>query len=142
MNKKAVSPVIATLLMIAIAVAASILVYVWSIGLIGTLQTGGGQQTREQIELDAYDWSVPTGLVLHLRNVGSSAITVDAIYIQGVQAATSLTNVLNVQSGAVAVSISVPSTGVTYASGAAYTVKVVTASGGVFTFSCICGHAA
>jgi flagellin-like protein len=54
-NGKAVSPVIATLLMIAIAVAAAILVYVWSMGLVGTLQGTGGQQTREQLIMEAYD---------------------------------------------------------------------------------------
>jgi len=51
-NRKAVSPVIATLLVIAIAVAAALLVYVWAMGLIGGLQTGGGEQVTEQITLD------------------------------------------------------------------------------------------
>jgi len=54
LNRKAISPVIATLLMIAIAVAASILVYVWSMGLVGSLQGTGGQQTREQLIMEAY----------------------------------------------------------------------------------------
>ncbi|HID16824.1 TPA: hypothetical protein EYP26_00870, partial [Candidatus Bathyarchaeota archaeon] len=54
-SRKAISPVIAVLLMIAIAVAAAILVYTWSMGLVGSLQGTGGQQTREQIVLEAYD---------------------------------------------------------------------------------------
>lgn len=47
-DEKGVSPVIAVLLMIAIAVAASILVYVWSMGLIGTLTTGGGSRQENK----------------------------------------------------------------------------------------------
>jgi flagellin-like protein len=136
LNRKAVSPVIAVLLMIAIAVAASVLVYVWSMGLIGTLQTGGGQQVREQIELDAYAWN-STGLTLYLRNVGSSNVVVDAIYIEGVQKLQGATT-LNVQGPAVKVTVA-GATG--YTDGVAYTIKIVTKTGGVFTFSCIYGHA-
>ena len=61
-NNRAVSAVIATLLLIAIAVAAAIIVYVFSIGLLGGLQTSGGQQVKQQVIMEAYDWtgSVPT----------------------------------------------------------------------------------
>ncbi|MEM2962583.1 MAG: archaellin/type IV pilin N-terminal domain-containing protein, partial [Candidatus Bathyarchaeia archaeon] len=66
-GRRAVSPVIATLLMIAIAVAAAILVYVWSMGLVGTLQGGGGKQTTEQIILEAYDATKSNEWTLYLR---------------------------------------------------------------------------
>ena len=138
LNRRAVSPVIAVLLMIAIAVAAAILVYVWSMGLIGGLQTGGGQQVREQVIMDAYDWKTAT-LTLYIRNVGSQDVTIAAIYIEGVQATTC----------AVAIPIQVLSTfsgltasGLTLTSGAAYTIKVITITGAVFTFACIYGKGA
>jgi len=141
LNRKAVSPVIAVLLMIAIAVAASVLVYVWSMGLIGTLQAGGGQQVREQIEMDAYDWIPASGdtLVLNLRNVGATNVVVDEVYVAG-EACGYSSQSLTVMGGAVAVTVDPP--GTSYTSGVAYTIKVVTTTGGVFTFSCIFGHSA
>ena len=135
LNKKAVSPVIAVLLMIAIAVAAAILVYVWSMGLIGTLQTGGGQQVREQIEMVAYDWSVNGTLVLHLKNVGASDVIVDNVYVEGVANPMSVSIPVRGSADATATNFGAATPGV------AYTVKVVTQSGGVFSFSCIAGHA-
>jgi len=140
MNRRAVSPVISVLLMVAVAVAAAILVYVWGMGLIGTLQTGGGSQTREQIELDAYNWKT-ADLVLYLRNVGASNVVVDAVYMAGEQATAGAGTILTVQGPVVAVTVSPPGP-ITLVDGVAYTIKVVTLSGGVFTFSCIYGRGA
>jgi flagellin-like protein len=138
LNRKAVSPVIAVLLMIAIAVAAAILVYVWSMGLIGTLQTGGGQQVREQVELDAYDWKTTAGtLNLYLRNVGSTDVSVAAVYVEGVQDWTGA-SVISIHS---LITLGV-STGTSLTSGAAYTIKVVTVTGAVFSFACVYGRGA
>jgi flagellin-like protein len=138
-NRKAVSPVIATLLMIAIAVAAAILVYVWSMGLVGTLQGTGGQQTREQLIMEAYDATDTTTWKLHLRNVGPTSITVSAVYIEGKPAASNATGSIS-PSQKVTLGVTLPS-GFTPTSGAAYTVKVVTASGAVFSYSVIAGRA-
>lgn len=44
-NNHAVSDIIAALLLIAIAVAAAVLLYIFSIGLLGSLGSSGGQQT-------------------------------------------------------------------------------------------------
>ena len=140
-TKKGVSPVIAVLLMIAIAVAAAILVYVWAMGLIGTLTGTGGQQVKEQIIMDAYNWQTPAGpMTIYMRNVGSSQIIVDAVYVGGASAASGLSSQLNLQSTASVFSVSVP-TSISATSGVGYTVKVITKTGGVFTFSVICGSA-
>jgi len=136
-NRKAVSPVIATLLMIAIAVAAAILVYVWSMGLVGTLQGTGGQQTREQIIMEAYDATTATW-TLYLRNVGPTSANVTAIYVEGKLAANP--KKIITPSGATSITFSSP-TGLTLTPGAAYTVKIVTASGAVFSYSVIAGRA-
>jgi flagellin-like protein len=148
-NRKAVSPVIATLLVIAIAVAAALLVYVWAMGLIGGLQTGGGEQVTEQITLDVYDWNASSGsLEMYLRNVGRSEITVDELYVStnsgievfdGAGASTGGT-------GDIAIgTYEIFTCGVTAGNltpGASYTIKVVTESGGVFTYSAVAGRAA
>jgi len=137
-NKKGVSPVIAVLLMIAIAVAAAILVYVWSMGLIGTLTTGGGQQVREQVILDSYRWPASGTLTLYLRNVGSAEVEVDAIYIAGNSTTIAGTKVLPVQGPAQEITVTPPG-GTSYTSGVAYTVKIVTKTGGIFSYSVIYG---
>jgi flagellin-like protein len=136
-NGRAVSPVIATLLMIAIAVAAAILVYVWSMGLVGTLQGTGGQQTREQLIVEAYN-AIGATWTLYIRNVGPTTSTIAAVYVEGtpvtVSGGTSLTPGA---SGTVTLS-NLPTT---INPGAAYTVKIVTSSGAVFSYSVIAGRA-
>jgi len=134
-SKKAVSPVIATLLMIAVAVAASVIVYVWSAGLLGTLMGGGGAQVKEQLILEAYDWST-SPLKLYLRNVGSSPFKVVAIYVGGaLSTGTPATAEMTVKAST-RIDVTYP---ITPASGTAYTIKIVTETGGVFSFTCIYG---
>jgi len=138
-SKKAVSPVIATLLMIAVAVAASVIVYVWSAGLLGTLMGGGGAQVKEQLIMEAYSWT-GSNLVLNLRNVGSTAVKVAAIYVGG-QGVTAAGLPITVPVGSLW-SVTVTAFGaMTPSDGTAYTVKVVSASGGVFSFTCTKGRA-
>jgi flagellin-like protein len=135
-SRRAVSPVIATLLMIAIAVAASIIVYVWSIGLLGGLMGSGGSQTKEQLIMEAYNWVTPATLVFTLRNVGSAASTVTSVYLGGVALTTGVTTAVGVGKSQL---FSYGTTGGTYTTGAAYTLKIVSATGGVFAFSVIDG---
>ncbi len=136
-GRKAVNPVIATLLMIAIAVAAGILVYVWSMGLVGTLQAGGGEQTKEQVMMEAYDWTTTSTLILHMRNVGTTQIDIAEIYVegnaQGQTATIAIDGTADLTCGAL---------GFTPVSGRSYSIKVVTSTGAVFSFSAICGRAA
>jgi len=139
LSTKAASPVIAVLLTIAIAVAAAILLYVWSMGLIGALQTGGGQQVREQIELDAYKWTAGGTLDLYVRNVGNKELVVDAVYVEGVSASSNMGTTLSVYGPVVKLQVTPVGT---YTPGVAYTLKIVTKTGGVFTFSVIYGHGA
>ena len=82
-NNRAVSAVIATLLLIAIAVAAAIIVYVFSIGLLGGLQTSGGQQVKQQIIMEAYNWSTLLLPQLTLRNVGPASAQFADWFVNG-----------------------------------------------------------
>jgi len=134
-SKKAVSPVIATLLMIAVAVAASVIVYVWSAGLLGTLMGGGGSQVKEQLIMEAYDWTTLGTLKLYLRNVGSAASNVTAVYVGGSPGTITSTSLNPGESKTLDVTTTAGSSGV------AVTVKVVTRTGAVFSFACIGGKA-
>ena len=85
-TNKAVSQVIAALLLIAISVAAAVLVYVFSIGLLGSLQTSGGQQSKQQVIMEAYNWPRirSTGtLTLTVRNVGPASVQFADLFING-----------------------------------------------------------
>src|SRR5579864_6195655 len=83
-RRPGVSVIIATLLLIAIAVAASIIVYVFVNSLSGNLTQQGGQQVADQVSMDAYTYpSAGTAPVVVLRNVGSASITLSAIFFDG-----------------------------------------------------------
>jgi hypothetical protein len=84
-NKKGIDTILAALLMVVIVVVASVMVYAWSTGLLGTLlvtpQTG-----KEAINMETYGWN-PNGantynVTLNLRNTGSSAITLSSYYVK------------------------------------------------------------
>nr|MDO8134759.1 hypothetical protein [Candidatus Njordarchaeum guaymaensis] len=137
-RRKALSPVIATLLMVAIAVAAAIITYVWSMGLLGGLMGTGGSQTKEQVIIEAYDWTATGTLKFVLRNVGSAQVEIAAIYLEGnsLGAAASTVTI----GSTVAYSLTVPGT-ITITSGASYVLKVISATGGTFTFSVVAGKA-
>jgi flagellin-like protein len=143
-NNRAVSAVIATLLLIAIAVAAAIVVYVFSMGLLGGLQTSGGQQVRQQVIMEAYNWAnIANPVTLTLRNVGPAQVQFADWFINGVSvtpAGACITG--GTPAGTLAVgasclvSLTAPA-GTT--SGTSYTIKIVSVDGAVFTFSAIAG---
>jgi len=149
-NNRAVSAVIATLLLIAIAVAAAIIVYVFSIGLLGGLQTSGGQQVKDQVIMEAYNWAAPATLILTLRNVGPANAQFADWFINGVaqtvptgSCATGVGTTpvvaftLGVGSSCVA---SFTGLGTSYNSGVSYVIKVVTINGAVFSYAATAGQ--
>ena len=148
-NNRAVSQVIAALLLIAIAVAAAVLLYVFSIGLLGSLGTAGGQQTKDQVVMEAYNF-VASPLVISLRNVGSASVNIGSAdyFINGVKVTTptapgggmgslqSCTSLTSFSPGTVcAVSLPYAGTLSSLISGVAYPLKVVTPDGGVFSYT-------
>jgi flagellin-like protein len=91
-HRRAVSPIIASLLLIAIAVAAGIIVYVYVNSLAGNLTGSGGSQLAQQVQLQAYSFTSVSGtgpsssnwvIDASMENVGSSSVTISAIYFDG-----------------------------------------------------------
>ena len=156
-NNRAVSEVIAALLLIAIAVAAATLLYVFAIGMLGQLSAVGGIQTKEQIILEAYSFpasSTPT-LTVTLRNVGpvTENLAKADYFVSGIQVlgtsvsfgggcptTGSASSVTPSQSCAVTMSLSTAS--ISLNPGAAYPFKMVTPTGGVFSYPVIYGYGA
>ncbi len=80
-NKRGVSPVIAVLLLIVIAVAAAVLTYLWVLGYIGTVQsTGGTEQLQEKIKIEGTDISGGYLRGIYVRNIGDATVRVNAVY--------------------------------------------------------------
>ena len=79
-NVKAVSTVLATLLMIAVAVAASLVAYAWVMGYIGG--TTGKVGKAIQIQSVA---SQGTSLLIYVQNVGQGAVTIQDVYVEGIK---------------------------------------------------------
>jgi FlaG/FlaF family flagellin (archaellin) len=158
-SKRGVSVIIAALLLIAIAVAAAVLLYVFSIGLMGSLSSSGGSQTKDQVIMEAYSWNTPpTAVTLTLRNTGSSSVVLTVpggadYFFNGISMDTVVTapptgtSCLSETSTApltpgnsCGVVITPGTLAGTITPGVAYPVKVVTPDGGVFSYSVIVGQ--
>jgi archaeal type IV pilus assembly protein PilA len=166
-----VSPIIATLLLIAITVAAGVIVYVFVSGTVGNLTQGGGQQTSQQIELTSYSFTQLTGtscttngntngttappcIIVSIKDAGGSAVTVDSIFFDGqklipnaVFAGAPITldtdgdvTFLIAHSGDLTTSYG-GYTGLplSITAGSTNTLKIVTATGGLFTYTVTAG---
>ncbi|MBS7644330.1 type IV pilin [Candidatus Bathyarchaeota archaeon] len=79
-SKKAVSPIIAVLLLIAIAVAAAVITYIWVMGFIG-MATTARVTAQGQIQIEEASFSDASHATLYVRNVGSTTVTLDAVYV-------------------------------------------------------------
>ncbi|MEZ0345793.1 MAG: archaellin/type IV pilin N-terminal domain-containing protein [Infirmifilum sp.] len=136
MTRKAVSPVIATLLLIVIAVAAAVLTYVWVTGYMGTLaprQTP--TQLQERIKIDAVSVSGTT-VSIYVSNIGDVNANVISAYVlttnSTVVCGGSLTKSTSIPPGQVT-QVTVPtSCGLT--SGTTYVAKVSTQGGTEATY--------
>ncbi|MCD6458124.1 MAG: hypothetical protein J7K82_04665 [Thermoproteales archaeon] len=145
LGRKGVSPVIAVLLLIVIAVAAAVLTYLWVLGYIGTVQSAGGTerlQERLKIEGVKVDTSSDKISKIYVRNVGDIAFNITAVYLSnasGVIKADVNLNVGPVSPGNVETLDS--SDGLSnvasaeLSEGVTYIVKVVTASGTEATYT-------
>jgi len=78
---RAISPVIATLLMIAIAVAASLVTYAWVMGYMN-FQT---EKTGKAIQIQSVSSNTDGNITLYVQNVGNSPVTFTAqsVFING-----------------------------------------------------------
>ncbi len=80
-NRRGVSPVIATLLLVAIAVAASVVTYTWAMSMVANQSA----QSQTGIKIDQVLFGKngvsANGISVALRNTGSIAATIQSIYV-------------------------------------------------------------
>ena len=82
-NRKAVSPVLAVLLLIAIAVGAAVVTYAWVMGFVGTqTQQAGGVLVVDRASAYANNskTSPNATVILTIRNTGTGRATIEKIY--------------------------------------------------------------
>lgn len=122
-NMRAISPVIATLLMIAIAVVASLVTYAWVMGYM-SFQT---EKTGKAIQIQSVDFATGT---VYVQNVGDSQVSFTSIclFVDGAdKTGTAPTSPL-----AAGDTIGITVDAGTFVAGNTYTIKVTTEDG---TFS-------
>jgi len=150
--RKAVDPIIATLLLIAIAVAAGIIVYVYVNSLAGGLTQSGGQQTTEQLSMDAYSFATSgsNNLIIYIRDSGPSTVTIDStnLFYDGVPSAdthsggtgTTCFTGFGASYQITAGNKCYLSFTVTGSAGTSHLVKALTLTGGTFIFPVVSGR--
>jgi hypothetical protein len=87
-SKNGITPVLATLLLIAIAAAAIVVTYAWVMIYMG----GARQSASVMLNIEVVSWSGNDTIVLYVRNTGTSDTTISAVYI-----GTSATNLSKVE---------------------------------------------
>ncbi len=80
-NSKALSPVVASIILIAVTVAVSVVVAAWMGGM-----TIGLMGTAEQGTITNPDLSTPTQVIATVQNTGQAPIIISAGYVNGVVA--------------------------------------------------------
>ncbi len=150
-NKKGIDTILAALLMVVIVVVASVMVYAWSTGLLGSLlvtpQTG-----KEALSLENTSFSNGTYATLFIRNTGTASVSFVTYYVKDANqnqyskttwSGAGITNqpvnglinaVVNIgaQCGCTP-----PSTTFTFTPGNAYTVVIITSRNNQFTFNIV-----
>jgi flagellin-like protein len=136
--KKGVSPIIATVILVLIAVAAGVMLWLWVSGFAST--TPAQQQAlNERIRIDAVQISNNT-VTIYVRNIGNSNVNIGAAYILDttgiIKAATntSTINLLTISPGSVN-TVNVDVSSADLQAGYAYVAKVVTINGVEATYT-------
>ena len=81
MNRRGVSTYISVLLLIVVTIAGGVMIYGYTMGWFGRL---GGEGEMGTLSVDEADASGSTNqITAYVRNLGSSSVTLDAVYVEG-----------------------------------------------------------
>jgi flagellin-like protein len=130
-NAKALSPVVASIILIAVTVAVSVVVAAWMGGM-----TIGLMGSAEQVSITniAFVSGTPDTIQVLVQNSGGTTATISHAFINGVADDAALTAVTNTglltinKASSTTLILTLP-TGVTLDPGASFTVKLITAKG-------------
>lgn len=151
-NLKGISPIFATLILIAIAVIAGVVVYMFTSGTLATM-TGGGTAATEKVSVQGATVTAggaATGVVtVYAQSTNNVAVTITSIIIKSASGSTVLTVTPTAPGGASPYVTTLPATGALaeiggtaytltgVTTGNTYSVTLVTTKGGSFTSSTV-----
>ena len=82
-EQRGISTFIAVLLLMVLAVSAGVVLYAYTMGYLGNL---GGTQTPGAMSVDTATLDATTDTMMaYIRNMGTSSISIDNVYVAGVQ---------------------------------------------------------
>ena len=140
---KGISPVIATIILVLIAVVAGVLLWLWTSGFTSALPAQQ-QALYERIKIEGVKTQTTTQsgqqvkqVTAYVRNVGNVDVKISTVYILypngTIIEVPNLASAISVSPGSVAkVTVTVTQT---YTAGYAYVIKVVTANGAEATYT-------
>jgi flagellin-like protein len=138
-NCKAISPIFATLILIAIAVIAGVVVYMFTSGTLATM-TGGGVAGTEKVAVQGVTLSASTGVTVYAQSTNSMTVTLTSIVIKNsngdiVCSITPATTSLPSSGAITSIANATAVTGVT--ANNPYTITLVSTKGGSFVSSSV-----
>ena len=80
-DRKGIQTILAALLMVVIVVVASVMVYAWSTGLLGTLLVNPNNNKEGPLTTDSIAFAGTNNVTLYIRNGGSLSVTLTSFYI-------------------------------------------------------------
>jgi len=149
-DKKGIDTILAALLMVVIVVVASVMVYAWSTGLLGTLlvHPTTGQENLNYVS-NSGAFSSSTNMTAYINNLGTANATLQTYYVKdsngnsyqysyASNAPTIAPNKsvpINFPIGNTCPSCTLSGSAYTFTSGYSYTVLMITTRNNQFTFS-------
>jgi flagellin-like protein len=135
-SKKAISPIFASLILIAIAVIAGIVVYAFTSGTIATM-TGGGTAGSEKVSVQTVDATTPASVVVWAKSTGGTLVRIDGAIIKDSGGATLQVVTLDPELAANQLPADGTLTGITVANtavatGNTFTITLTSTDGGSF----------
>ena len=128
-SRKAISPILATLLLIVIAVAAIVVTYAW----IMTYMSSAGQQAGVLLKKDAPCLWQSGNITIYVRNTGTSDAEIDAVYVNSEPQSTvtydEATRIVGKDGGKITIVVTYP-----YASGTRYHFQISPKLGEALSF--------
>jgi archaeal type IV pilus assembly protein PilA len=129
-NSKALSPVVASIILIAVTVAVSVVVAAWMGGM-----TIGLMGNAEQVSVSNAVFTSNTVATLTVRNTGGATVTLDSATVDGASAVLAgPTNNAIAKGGAEDFTVTLSGTA-TFAPGAQYEIRLITAKGTTVVYS-------
>jgi flagellin-like protein len=138
-NSKAISPIFATLILIAIAVIAGVVVYMFTSGTLATM-TAGGTAGTEKAAIQGVTLSAANGVTVYAQSLNSMAINVTSIVIKNsngdiVATANGIPATLQLPATGAVLTCGPYTLSTAITAGTPYSVTLVSAKGGSFVSS-------